>query len=72
LIEYSYQQGVSSFSKDSRNNIWVKCAWPRAYDDTRHTDMTKEEVPGLGLTSEDVSLLRERIVVSWTKWIVVS
>jgi hypothetical protein len=34
--------------------------------------MAKEEVPGLGLTSEDVGLLRERIVVSWTKWIVVS
>jgi hypothetical protein len=28
-----------------------------AYNDTRHTDVTRE-VPGLGLTDEDVDLLR--------------
>jgi hypothetical protein len=29
-----------------------------AYDDTRHTNVAKGEVPGLGLTDEDVDLLR--------------
>jgi hypothetical protein len=29
-----------------------------AYDDTRHIDVAKREVPGLGLTDEDVDLLR--------------
>jgi hypothetical protein len=29
-----------------------------AYDDTRHTDVAKRGVPGLGLTDEDVGLLR--------------
>jgi hypothetical protein len=29
-----------------------------AYDDTRHTDVAKREVSGLGLTDEDVNLLR--------------
>jgi hypothetical protein len=33
-----------------------------AYDDIRHTDVAK--VPGLGLTDEDVSLLRGYIVIS--------
>jgi hypothetical protein len=36
-----------------------------AYDNTRHTDMTKGEVLGLGLTDEDVNLLWRRIVISW-------
>ena len=37
-----------------------------AYDDTRHTDVAKREVPGLGLTDEDVDLLRGGwIVISW-------
>jgi hypothetical protein len=27
------------------------------YDDTRHTNMSKREVTGLGLTDEDVGLL---------------
>jgi hypothetical protein len=35
------------------------------YDDTRHTDVAKRGIPGLGLTNEDVSLLREWIVISW-------
>jgi hypothetical protein len=35
------------------------------YDDTRHTDVDKRWIPGLGLTNEDVSLLREWIVISW-------
>jgi hypothetical protein len=46
-----------------------------AYDDTRHIDMAKKEVPGLGLTDEDVSLLRgvdcdilaPGMVISWPK-----
>jgi hypothetical protein len=29
-----------------------------AYDDTRHTDMARREVPRLGLTNEDVGLIR--------------
>jgi hypothetical protein len=29
-----------------------------AYDDTRHRDMLRGEVPGLGLTDENVGLLR--------------
>jgi hypothetical protein len=37
-----------------------------AYDNTRHTDVAKREVPGLGLTDEDVGLLRGWIVISWT------
>jgi hypothetical protein len=43
-----------------------------AYDDTRHIYVAKEEVPGLGLTGKDAGLPRERIVISWPKWIVVS
>jgi hypothetical protein len=35
-----------------------------AYGDTRHTDVTRE-VPGLGLTDEDVDLLRGWIMISW-------
>jgi hypothetical protein len=40
--------------------------WPHgmAYDDTRHIDVAKSEVPGLGLTQEDVGLLRGWIVIS--------
>jgi hypothetical protein len=34
------------------------------YDDTRHTVTGKREVFGLGLTDEDVGLLRGRIVIS--------
>jgi hypothetical protein len=30
------------------------------------------EVPGLGLTDEDVGLLRGWIVISWPEWIVIS
>jgi hypothetical protein len=30
------------------------------------------EVPGLGLTDEDVSLLRGWIVISWSHWMVIS
>jgi hypothetical protein len=37
----------------------------KSYDDTRHTDVTNGEVPGLGLTDEDISLLWRRIVISW-------
>jgi hypothetical protein len=36
-----------------------------AYDGTRHTDVAKREIPGLGLTNEDISLLRGWIVISW-------
>jgi hypothetical protein len=36
-----------------------------AYDDTRHTDVARGDVPGLGLTDEDVGLLRGWIVISW-------
>jgi hypothetical protein len=36
-----------------------------AYDDTRHTDVAKREVPGLGLTDEVIDLLRGWIVISW-------
>jgi hypothetical protein len=35
------------------------------YNDTRHTDWLRKEVPGLGLTDEDVSHLRGWIVISW-------
>jgi hypothetical protein len=35
-----------------------------AYDDTRHIYMAKREVPGLGLTDEDVGLLGGWIVIS--------
>jgi hypothetical protein len=46
-----------------------------AYDDTRHTDMLRGDVPGLGLIDEDVGLLRgvdcdilaPRIVIFWPK-----
>jgi hypothetical protein len=31
----------------------------------------KGEVPGLGLTDEDVGLLWEWIVISWSVWIVI-
>jgi hypothetical protein len=37
-----------------------------AYDDTRQTWL-RGEVPGLGLTDEDVGLLRGWIVISWPK-----
>jgi hypothetical protein len=42
--------------------------WSRGmvYDDTRHTDTwLRGKVPGLGLTDEDVGLLRGWIVISW-------
>jgi hypothetical protein len=35
-----------------------------AYDDTRHTDVAKRGGSGLGLTNEDVGLLRGWIVIS--------
>jgi hypothetical protein len=35
-----------------------------AYDDSRHTDVAKREVSGLGLTDEYVGLLRGWIVIS--------
>jgi hypothetical protein len=38
-----------------------------AYDDTRHIDVAKREVPGLGLTDKDVDLLRGWIVISWPR-----
>jgi hypothetical protein len=34
-----------------------------AYDDTKHIDVSRGEVPGLGLTDEDVSILRGWIVI---------
>jgi hypothetical protein len=45
------------------------------YDNTRHTDLAKGEIPGLGLIDEDVGLLRRvdcdilasRMVISWPK-----
>jgi hypothetical protein len=43
-----------------------------AYDDTGHTDMPRGEVPGLGLTDEDVGLLRGWIVISWPRGMVIS
>ena len=36
-----------------------------AYDDTRHTDMAKRGGSCIGLTDEDVGLLRGWIVISW-------
>ena len=46
-----------------------------AYNNTRHTDVTKRGVPRLGLTDEDVDLLRgvdcdilaPRMLISWPK-----
>jgi hypothetical protein len=46
-----------------------------SYDDTRHTNMVRGEVAGLGLTDKDVSLLRgvdydilaPGMVISWPK-----
>jgi hypothetical protein len=46
-----------------------------AYDDTKHTDWLKGEVPRLGLTDKDINLLRgldcdilaPRMVISWPK-----
>jgi hypothetical protein len=35
-----------------------------AYDDTGHTDVPRGQVPSLGLTDEDVSLLRGWTVIS--------
>jgi hypothetical protein len=32
-----------------------------SYDDIRHTNVAKREVPVLGLTDEDVNLLRGRL-----------
>jgi hypothetical protein len=36
-----------------------------AYDNTRHIDVAKREIPGSGLTDEVVCLLRGWIVISW-------
>jgi hypothetical protein len=39
--------------------------FPFTYDGTKHTNVANREVPGLGLTNEDVSLLRGWIVIFW-------
>jgi hypothetical protein len=36
-----------------------------AYDDTKHTDVAKTRGSWIGLTDEDVDLLRGWIVISW-------
>jgi hypothetical protein len=43
-----------------------------AYDDTRHTDVTKRGGSWLGLTDEDVGLVRGWIVIFWPRWMVIS
>jgi hypothetical protein len=42
-------------------HVVLEWSYDMAYDDTRHTDVAKRGVPGLGLTDEDVSLLRGRL-----------
>jgi hypothetical protein len=40
-------------------HVGLEWSHDMVYDDTRHTDVARGEVPGLGLTNEDVGLLRE-------------
>jgi hypothetical protein len=40
-------------------HVGLQWSHDMVYDDTRHTDVARGEVLGLGLTNEDVGLLRE-------------